>query len=133
MALDLSKLNFFKRLGARARIFVLLVVVVGFLFLVYIGTNMLTGGGATTVGPSHVASGPQVQSVPGGQLTAEYARELQKQNTQFAQQATMTGGSAIATLMRTNEQGGGGNCIICSDQSANVSNLLDNWVKDGKI
>ena len=37
MALDLSKLNFIKRLDARSRIFVVLAVLVGIIFLVYLG------------------------------------------------------------------------------------------------
>ena len=134
MALDLSKLNFFSRLDARARVFVLFAGVIGVVFLVYLGTKLLSSSSKTT-GPSHVANAPAgLQSVPGGKLNPEYYRALQQANAQSAQQAQISGGSAMPTLMNTGEMPGTGNCnIICSDQSVNVKNDLDAWVKQGKI
>lgn len=134
MALDLAKLNIFKRLGPRARIFVLVGVVIGFLFLVYLGTKMLSGGGSTTIGPSRVANVPSgLQSVPGGQLTPEYSRQLQESNIQTAQQAQATGGSYIPTMIRNNDQNAGSTCVVCTEDSANVSTLLDAWARQGKV
>lgn len=141
MAFDFSKfkvnLNFFSKLDARARVFVLFAGLLGILFLVYLGTLWLSGEGST-VGPSKVASAPQsLQSVPGGQLTPEYYRALSQANVQAAEQAKITGSSAVPTLINAEGQGGiapTGQCnIICSDKSANVKSMLDDWIKQGKI
>lgn len=132
MALDLSKLNFFGRLGARARVIVLLAAVVGVTVFIYFGAKYLTGGNKTT-GPSRVAGAPQgLQSVPGGQITPEYYRALMQSNAQAAQQAQVTGNSALSTLVNIPGQGAQ-SCIICSDQSANVKNELNDWVRQGKV
>ena len=95
---DFSKLNFFSRLDARARVFVLFLAVVGVILLVYVATKYL-GGGEKAVGPSRVASAPSgLQSIPGGKTaTAEYQRALTQANVQAAEAAKMTGGSAIPT------------------------------------
>jgi type IV secretory pathway VirB10-like protein len=133
MALDLSKLKFFGRLSARSRVAVLLGAVIGVTLLIYFGSKYLTGGSKTT-GPSRVASAPQgLQSVQGGQITPEYYRALMQANAQAAQQAKITGGSAVSTLVNIPGQAGVGSCIICSDQSANVKNYLDDWLKQGKV
>lgn len=133
MALDLSKLNFFSKLDARARVFVLFLGIIGLVVLVYL-LSVYLGGGATTVGPSKVASAPGgLQSIPGGtNLTAEYQRALNQANIQAAEAAKMTGGSAIPTQINTGV-GGAGSCVICSDKSANVKNLLSDWVRQGKM
>ncbi len=133
MALDLSKLNIFSRLNARSRVFVLLGGVLGFIFIIYFGTRYLSGGNKTT-GPSRVANAPQgMQSVPGGQLTPEYYRAVEQANATRAQQAQISGGSAVNTMLN---MGGGGNnpgCIICTEQTANVKDFLDDWVKKGAV
>lgn len=133
MALDLSKLNFFSRLDARARVLVLFGAVIGLIFLVYFGTRYFAGGSSTT-GPSRVANAPQgLQSTPGSkQLTPEYYRALAQANAQSAQQAQISGGSAINTMINVGGQGGQ-SCIVCSDQSANVRTFLDDWVRQGKV
>jgi intracellular multiplication protein IcmE len=137
MAFDFSKLNFFSGLGARARIFVLLSGLVGIVGVVYIGVSYLSSGSETT-GPSKVASAPQgLQSVPGGQLTPEYYRALQQANQQAAQQAQISGGSAVATLVNVGQPsmgGGSGSCtIICDETNANIKSYMDDWVKQGKL
>ncbi|MFZ2314193.1 MAG: TrbI/VirB10 family protein [Gammaproteobacteria bacterium] len=135
MAFDFSKLNFFSRLDARARVLVLFGAVAGVILLIFLATRFFSNESGTT-GPSKVASAPQnLQSVPGGQLTPEYYRALQQANTQSAQQAQISGGSAVPTLLNIGSQNAGtANCnIICSDQSANVKNDLDDWVKQGKL
>lgn len=133
MALDLSKLNFFSKLDARARVFVLFLAVLGIIGLVYVAT-LYFGGGDRTVGPSSVASAPSgMTSVPGGKsATAEYQRALVLANTQAAEAARMSGGSAIPTQINTG-MNFSGSCVICSDKNANVKNLLTDWVRQGKI
>lgn len=135
MALDFSKFNFFNRLDARARIFFLIAGIVGVILIIYFITRLFSGGTSTT-GPSRVASAPQgLQSVPGGQLTPEYYRALQQANVQAAQQAQISGGSAVPTLVNIGDQGAqpGAPCVICSDDSANVKYNLDDWVRQGKL
>lgn len=135
MALDLSKLKFFNKLDARARVFVLFLGVIGIIVLVYAATKYL-GGGGNTLGPSRVANAPSsLQSVPGGSSsTAEYQRALSQANTQIAEASRMSGKSAIATQINTGSSSFGlGSCVICSDKSANVKTLLDQWVREGKV
>lgn len=132
MAIDFSKFNFFSRLNAKARVGLILVVIVGLIGLVYLGTRYFIGGSSTT-GPSRVANAPSgLQSVPGSQLTPEYYRTLVQANTQAAQQAQVSGSSAVPTLINIPGQGQA-SCIICTDESANVKTLLDNWSSQGKI
>lgn len=126
------KLDFFNRLDARSRVFVLLGAIIGIIFLFYIGTKLLLGSGTTT-GPTRVANAPAgLQSVPGGEITPEYRRALLEANRQSAEAAQMSGGSAIPTLLNV-AQGGPGGCIICSDQNVNVKTLLDDWVRKGEL
>jgi type IV secretory pathway VirB10-like protein/polyhydroxyalkanoate synthesis regulator phasin len=133
MRLDLSKFKFFSQLNARARMFVLLGGVIGMIFTVYLGTKLISGANKTT-GPSRVANAPQgLQSVPGGQLTPEYYRALMQANTQAAQQAQISGGSALPTLINAGGGQGPQSCIICSDQSTNIKTYLDDWIKQGKV
>src|SRR3990167_8226791 len=135
------KFNFFSHLDARSRIFFLLAAVVGIGFFVYLGLRFFTGATDTT-GPSRVASAPGgLQSVPGGQLTPEYYRALAQANVQAAQQAQISGGSAVPTLVNIPGQqpqpldaAGIGQCnIICPEESSNVKYDLDDWVKQGSI
>src|SRR5436190_4309584 len=131
---DLSKLNFFSKLDARARVFVLFGGIVGILLLVYLLTVWLSGSTSST-GPSRVASAPQgLQSVPGGQLTPEYYQALQQANKQAAQQAQVSGGTAAPTLINTGNQlsNGTANCtVLCSEQVPNIKDLMDGWVRQG--
>lgn len=132
---SLAKLNFFSRLDARARVFFLFGSLIGIIFLVYLGTRLLSGSSDTT-GPSKVASAPSgLQSVPGGQQTPEFSRAVEQASAQRAQQAQLSGSSAIPTL-----QGVGlpraqmsDQCVICSDEAANVKDDLNDWVKEGKV
>jgi len=135
MAFDFKKLNFFSRLDARARVFVLFGGIVGVLVLVYFLTVWISGS-STTTGPSRVAAAPQgLQSVPGGQLTPAYYQALMQANKQAAQQAQISGGSAVPTLINTGGQmTNSGNCtVLCMDQSANIKALMDDWVRQGKL
>lgn len=131
MAVDFSKFNFFNKLDARARVLVVLGAIIGFILLIYLSTRYFLGSGSTT-GPSRVAGAPPgAQSIPGGQLTPEYQRALEQANIQQAQQAQMQGTSAIPTAI--NYGGSQAGCIICTEQTANVKNLLDDWVKKGQL
>lgn len=131
MAFDFSRINFLSKLSARSRILALLLGVVGIILLIYFAVSYF-GGGDNTLGPSRVAAVPSgVTSVAGGRgLTAEYQRTLTQANLQAAEAARMSGTSAIPTQINL---GQGQGCIICSDQSANVKNLLDDWVRQGKV
>jgi polyhydroxyalkanoate synthesis regulator phasin len=131
MAFKLPNFNIFNRLDARARVFVLAGVVVGIIALMYVMTKFLAGGRETT-GASRVATAPQgLQSVPGGQLTQEYYRALQQANTQAAQQAQISGSSAVPTLV--NIGGNNAQCIVCTEETPNVKALMDDMVRQGKI
>jgi len=135
MAFDFSKLNFFSKLNARARVLVLAIIFFGFFIIVFLATKFL--GSSTSVGPSRVANAPSgLQSVQGGNLTPEYQQALLRANSQIAQQAQMTGGSAVPTVVNFNAQqvmSSNGQCIICSDQAANVKSDLDQWVSQGTL
>ncbi|HVE45065.1 MAG TPA: TrbI/VirB10 family protein [Gammaproteobacteria bacterium] len=135
MAFDFSKLNFFSRLDARARVFVLVGSMVGIVFFVYLGTRLLSGGDKA-IGPSKVAAAPAgLQSIPGGKLTSEYSRALKQANAQTAATAQKTGESAIGTLINTSDDADKSNtsCVVCSDKSANVKTLFNDWVRQAKI
>jgi polyhydroxyalkanoate synthesis regulator phasin/type IV secretory pathway VirB10-like protein len=132
MALDFSKFNIFKKLNARSRMLVLFLSAIGIIFAIYLLVKLLAGTDADS-SASRVAGTPSgLQSVQGGQLTPEYYRSLEQENRQRAAQAQLTGTSAIPTVVNIG-QGDGNQCIICSDQSANVKNNLDDWVKQGSI
>lgn len=136
MAFDFSRLKFFdfKKLDARARIFVLVGVTLGVVLLVYLGTRFFSSGNDTT-GASRVAATPAgLQSIPGGQLTPEYQRALMQANVQSAQQAKLSGTSAVPTMINPGDfPQQAANCVICSDQSVNVKNNLDDWVRRGDL
>lgn len=136
MAFDFSKLNFFSRLNARARVLVLAGLIFAVIVIGYLLATLL-GGGKEAIGPSRVAGAPGgLQSVQGGELTPEYQQALLQANSQIAQKAQMTGGSAVPTVVNFNPQQAAptGQCnIICSDQSVNVKADIDDLVAQGKI
>lgn len=131
-----AKLNIFSRLDARARVLFLFGGLFGIIFLVYLSTRLLSGG-TTATGPSRVANAPSnLQSVPGGQQTPEFSRAVEQASLQRAQQAKISGTSAIPTLsgvglprtLMSSDQ-----CVVCSDQDVNVKDDLNAWVKEGKV
>lgn len=133
MAVDFSRFNFFKRLDARGRIFILIASVVGIIFLVYIGSRWLSGGARTT-GPSRVAPPPHgLESVQGGKLIPEYQKALMQANAQRAQQAQMSATGAITTMVNQGGQTSASGCIVCADQTPNVKNKLDDWLSHAAI
>lgn len=134
MAINFPKLNFFNKLDARARVLVVFGAIIGFILIIYLSTRFFLGG-SSAAGPSSVASAPAgVQSIPGGTLTPDYQRALEQANQQLAQQAQMQGTTAIPTAINYGgSQTGTSGCIICTDQTANVKDYLDDWLKKGRI
>src|SRR5690348_336367 len=119
MATNFPKLPGFGTTNAKSRIFFIFAGIVGISVLIYAGIKFF-GGGATTTGPSRVANAPSgLQSVPGSQLTPEYYQALKQANVQATQQAQMSGGSAVPTLVNIPGQqpaafGATGDCgVIC--------------------
>ncbi len=133
MALDLSKLNIFSRLDARSRVFVLLVGVAGVVLVIYLITKYFVGAGGA-LGPSAVANAPAgLQSVPGISQSAMYNKAIEQANQQRVQQAQVSGGSSVPTVINMPQVSGEGQCVICSEQNVNVKDTLDSWVQSGKI
>lgn len=131
MALDLSKLNFFSRLDARARIFVLFAVVIGTILLIYVAVRIFFGG--NTTGTTTVANVPQgMTSVPGGTTTPEYARSLEEARNLAAKQAQISGTSAVPTLINPGQPPT--TTPTCATPCpVDVNSILDDWVRQGKI
>lgn len=135
MAIKLPSFKFFSTADAKSRVFILLGVVVGVAVVVFFAVQYLGGGKATT-GASRVAAPPSgLQSVPGGQLTPEYSRALMQANVQVAQQAQMTGTSAVPTLMAQSSFPQTQNCtVLCpGPDNVDVANTINDLVKDGKL
>lgn len=132
-----NPLKFFSAADAKTRVFIVIAGAVGLGLLGFLIFRYLGGGGAATVGPSRVASAPgSLQSVPGSQMTPEFYRAVMQANTQAAQQAQITGGSAVPTLINVPTQPGAApECtVICpSDDNANVADDINNLVKQGKL
>lgn len=138
MAFDWSKLNFFSRLDARARIFVLLFGVVGAILLVYLVVRFFFGG-PTTTGASAVANVPQgMTSIPGSTVSPEYSRSLEEARNLQARQAQISGTSAIPTLINPGQlptapaQPTQSCTVVCAEQDV-VNYKLDDWVKQGQV
>jgi type IV secretory pathway VirB10-like protein/polyhydroxyalkanoate synthesis regulator phasin len=130
----------FSAADAKSRVFLVVVAVVGIGILGYAAVGFFSGG-STASGPSRVANpAANLQSVPGSQLSPQYYQALKQANVQASQQAQMTGGSAVPTLVNIpGQQGfsggaGTGNCtVLCSDESVNVASSIDDLVKQGKL
>ncbi|HVX00521.1 MAG TPA: hypothetical protein VHA52_08820, partial [Candidatus Babeliaceae bacterium] len=137
MAIKFPGSSLFTGADAKSRIFLVLAAIAvislaGFLIVHYVG------GGPSATGPSKVATPPaSLQTVPGGQMTPEFYRAVVQANAQAAQQAQISGGSAVPTLI--NVPGGQGfpeqNCtIVCpSEEKANVADDISNLVKQNKL
>lgn len=123
---------------AKSRVFFIVAGVIGVGVLIYALVKYLGGDDAST-GPSKVANtAANVQSVPGSQLSPEYYRALSQANVQATQQAQMTGGSAVPTLVNVPGQqsgfGGTGNCtVLCGNDCTDVTNSINEMVKSGKF
>jgi polyhydroxyalkanoate synthesis regulator phasin len=127
----------FSRADAKTRIVVIFGVIIGVVVAIIVGSKFFGSNKAS--GNAKVAGAPSLQSVPGGQLTPEYYRALMQANQQNAQQAQVSGGSAVPTLVNAPTQettpAPSGNCtVMCpGGDSADVSDELGNLVKSGKI
>jgi polyhydroxyalkanoate synthesis regulator phasin/type IV secretory pathway VirB10-like protein len=102
MAFKFPGLKFFAETSAKSRVAILLASVAGVGLLIYVSMKMF-GGPETATGPSRVAGAPTgLQSVPGSkELSPQYYRTLVQANVQAAQQAQISGGSAVPTLINT--------------------------------
>jgi polyhydroxyalkanoate synthesis regulator phasin len=125
--------------GGKSRVFIVVGSVMGVGFAIFIAAQFF-GGGAGTVGASKVASAPTgLETVPGGKMSPEFYRAVVQANSQAAQQAKMTGGSAVPTLINVpGEQSGfpqasGDSCVVCSDEAINVVNDINNLARGGKL
>lgn len=136
MAIKLPK--FLTSTDAKSRVFLIFLVIVGVAAAVFFGSRYLSGPAPTTA--SRVAAAPSgLQSVPGGQLSPEYYRALMQANVQSSQQAQISGGSAVPTLVNIpgaqsqfpQQQ----NCtILCpSEDKVDVASDIADLVKAGKL
>lgn len=138
MALNIPGLKFLSDTNTRTRLFLIVAAVIGVAILIYAISRLLSGNAPTT-GATRVAGAPSgLQSVPGGQLSPEYYRALMQANEQAAQQAQMTGGSAVPTLVNIPGQqqvAGSQSCtILCpGEENANVVDDINELVRSGKL
>lgn len=142
MAIKLPSFKFFANTDAKSRVFVVLAVIIGVSATVFFVYRYFFAGQNTT-GASKVAAAPAgLQSVPGGQLSPEYYRTLVQANQQAAQQAQMTGGTAVPTLVNIPSPQQNAfqppqqqSCtILCPNpEEANVTTDINDLVKSGKL
>ena len=135
MAFDFSKLNFFSRLDARARVLVLFAGLVGFGLLIYLLTTFLSSE-STTIGPSSAARAPSgLTTIPGAEVDPEFASAIQQANEENAKNAKMSSGTSMPTIINTGSRisSDAGCTILCGDESIDVKNDLDAWVRAGKL
>ncbi len=137
MAFKFPNFKFLSGDNPKSRVIVLLASFIGVAILIYVSMQLL-GGTTSTTGPSKVAGAPTgLQSVPGSKdLSPQYYRTLAQANTQAAQQAQITGGSAVPTLINTAplQQPTQSCTVLCSNENkANVSDDINNLVKSSKL
>src|SRR3990167_4424081 len=136
----LPSFKFFSTMDAKSRIFLIFAAVVGIFLVIFLGSRYLSQSVSTTGASSVAAAPPGLQSVPGGQLSPEYYRALMQANVQAAQQAQITGGSAVPTLVNIPgaQQEGFSQQTSCtvlcpSDDKINVADTIAELVKAGKL
>jgi polyhydroxyalkanoate synthesis regulator phasin len=135
MAIKLPGFKFLSAGDAKSRVFLLFVVVIGVIVAIFFAVQFFGGGGNTT-GASRVAAPPSLANIPGAkETTPEYNRALLQANAQIAQQAQMTGTSAIPTLMNQQSSFPQQNCtVLCpSPDNVDVANDINELVKGGKL
>jgi len=136
MALKIPKLRM--PTDAKSRIVILFTGVAVFFLAIYFIVYYFHGSENATTGPSKVANAPsELKSIPGSTLSPEYSRALNEANQQAAQQAQITGTSAVPTLINVPSQIASttGNCtVLCPnpDQVTIVDDIND-LVKSGKM
>src|SRR6185312_12387141 len=143
MAIKLPSFKIFANTDAKSRVFFVLAIMVGVSAAVFFIFRYFFASPNTT-GASKVATAPaSLQSVPGGQLSPEYYRTLIQANQQAAQQAQMTGGTAVPTLVNIPaapqqtafQPPPQQSCtILCPNpDEANVATDINDLVKSGKL
>lgn len=133
MAFDFSKLNFFSKLDARARVFVLFGGIIGVIAAAYFASIYFTGSTSAT-GPTTVASAPPgLASTPGGATTAQFAAATKRADTAAAKAAEMSGTSAVPTLVNTGMKGMGGCTVLCSDENIDVKSTINDMMSKAKL
>ncbi len=136
MAFKLPKLQIFSGADAKSRIFLLFAGVVGFTLLVYLSVKFF-GGPDTATGGAAVARAPSgLVSVPGGELTPQYARAVEAASEERSKRGMEERSAAVPTLMNVSNTGGNqGNCtVLCpGDEKANVADDLAQLVAEGKM
>lgn len=96
-------------------VLLLLAVIIG--FLKFTASSELGSGNS-----SNLPNAPGIQSIPGAlNPTQEYAKLQEAQNISQAQQAIKTGGSAIPTIIRSQELGSG--VQVVGSQSGNAGGV----------
>src|SRR3990167_11376531 len=107
MAFKLPKFKIFSATDAKSRIFVLFMGVVVFGLLVY-GVVRYFGGSDTGAGGTTVARAPSgLVSVPGGELTPQYARAVELASEERSKRGMVERSAAVPTLMNTSGGGQG--------------------------
>ncbi len=131
--------DIFSSTDAKSRILIIVVAIAVVVGIVVLGSKML-GGGPKGAGQAKLAGAPSLQSIPGGQLTPEYQRALMESNQQQAQQAQLSGTSAIPTMVNVPTQAppsapATGNCTVScpGDEAINVADDINGLVRDGKL
>jgi polyhydroxyalkanoate synthesis regulator phasin len=132
--------DIFSKASARSRVFMIVGAVLGVVGIFVVASKFL-GGPTKVAGNAKVAGAPSLQSVPGGQLTPEYYRALMQANAQSAQQAQVSGASAVPTLVNApgTQQAApaapSGDCnLVCPNpETPDISNDINNLVKAGKL
>ncbi len=139
MAIKFPSFKIFSNTDAKSRVLILVGVVIAVVVFIFLIVRYINSGNATNA--SRVASAPAgLESVPGGQLSPEYYRALMQANEQSAQQAKMTGGSAVPTLVNIPNSSQSSfpsqqNCtVLCpGPDNVNVADDINDLVKNGKL
>lgn len=135
MAIKFPNLNFLKNADAKTRIFLLFAAIAVVVLIIFFLVRYFTGGGRAT--GTQVAAAPVgLQTVPGSQMTPEFYRAVVQANQQAAQQAQISGTSAVPTLINPGQQAFPQQpcTIVCpSDETANVADDINALLKQGKI
>ncbi len=138
MAIKLPSFKFFSTASAKSRMFIIFAIVIGIVFALFFIARYFSSA-ENKAGPSKVAAPPSgLQSTPGSQLSPEYYRALMQASEQNAQQAKMTGETAVPTLVNVPSQQGfqpSQNCtLLCPNpEDPNVANDINELVKSGKL
>ncbi|STX28151.1 IcmE/DotG protein [Legionella beliardensis] len=94
--------------NTRSRVIIIFTLVLLVLAVLYGLTRFMRSTDDASLGRSDVTNAPGIQSIPGAlDPTIQYAKLQEAQNVSQAQAALKTGGSAIPTIVRSQELGAG--------------------------